>query len=166
MLLTGVLTSVQKSQYGTPLFITPKKESTVSFIAEYLRLNQKLVRNTYPLPRIGETMQKLEGLQYATSLYLSMGYYNIRLSLAIQYITTIVTEFGKFKYNRLPMGMCAPGDIFPDKLDEILGDIKGVKTYIDDILVLREDIFENHIDQMRIVFGRLFATGLKVDVPK
>ena len=96
MLLTGVLTSVQKSQYGTPLFITPKKESTVSFIAEYLRLKQKLVRNTYPLPRIGETMQKLEVFQYATALDMDMGYYTIRLSPASQDMMTVVTEFGKF----------------------------------------------------------------------
>ena len=47
-----------------------------------------------------------------------------------------VTEFGKFRYNRLPMGTCASGDILKFKVDELLGDIKGVKTYIDDILVL------------------------------
>ena len=74
-----------------------------------------------------------------------MGYYTIRLSPAIQDMTTIVTEFGKFRYNRLPIGMCASRDIFQAKLDELLGDIEGVKTYIDDILVLGKDRFENHI---------------------
>ena len=39
------------------------------------------------------------------------------------------------------MGMCASGGIFQAKVDELLGDIKGVKTYIDDILVLGKDIF-------------------------
>ena len=38
-------------------------------------------------------------------------------------MTTIVTEFGKFRYNRLPMAMCASGDIFQDKVDKILSDI-------------------------------------------
>ena len=56
-------------------------------------------------------------------------------------MTTIVTEFRKFRYNRLPMGMCASGDIFQAKLDELLGDIEGVKKYIDDILVLSKDSF-------------------------
>ena len=81
-------------------------------------------------------MQKLEGFQYATALDINMGYYNIRLSPASQDMTTIVTEFGKFRYNRLPMGMCTLVDIFQAKLDEILGDIEGVKTDIDDKLVL------------------------------
>ena len=40
-----LLTSVQKSQYGAPIFIIPKKEETVRFITDYHRLNQKLARS-------------------------------------------------------------------------------------------------------------------------
>ena len=78
-----VLTTVQYSKYGTPIFILTKKEGTVKFITDYLRLNQKLVRNPYPLPRIGKNIQKMEGFQYATALDLNMGYYTIRLSPVI-----------------------------------------------------------------------------------
>ena len=84
-------------------------------------------------------MHKLEGFQYATELDLNMGYYTIRLSPASQYMTTIVTEFCKFRYNRLPMGMCASGYIFQANVDELIGDIEGAKTYIDDILVFSQD---------------------------
>ena len=91
----GVLTLVQQSQYGTPVFIIPKREGTVRFITDYQRLNQQLVRKPYHLPRIGETIQKLEGFQYATALSFNMGYYTIRIFPASQDMTTIVTEFGK-----------------------------------------------------------------------
>ena len=107
-----MLTPVQNIQYGTPIFIIPNKEGTLRFIKDYFRLKQKLVRKSYPLLRIGETMQQLEGFQYATTLYLNMGYYIIRLSPTSQDMTTIIIEFEKFKYNHLPMGMCASGDIF------------------------------------------------------
>ena len=53
---------------------------------------------------------------------------------------TIVTEFGKLKYNRLPMGMCASGDILQAKVDGLLGDIYGIKIFIYDILVLSKEI--------------------------
>ena len=79
------------------------------------------------------------------ALYLNMGYYNIRLSPASQDMTAIVTEFGRLGYTFLPIGMCASGGIFQAKVDEILGDIKGVKTCINDILVLSKDRFEKHI---------------------
>ena len=111
-------------------------------------------------------MQQLEGLEYTTELYLNMGYYTIRVSPAIQDMKTINNEFGKFRYNRLPMGMCASVDIFQAKVDKILGDIEGVKMQIYDILVLSKDKFENNIDQIRIIFGRLRDAGLKVNAPK
>ena len=111
-------------------------------------------------------MQHLVGVHYATALILNLGYYTIRLSPTSQDMTTIDTEFGKFGYNILPMGMCASGDIFQAKVDEILGDIEGFKMYIDDILVLGKNSFENHIDQLRIIFGRLRAAGLQVNAPK
>ena len=101
----GVLTLLQQSQYGTPVFINPNKKESVRFITEYLRRNQKLVRTPYPLPRIGKTMQQLEVSQYATTLDLNIGYYTIRIFLTSQDMTRIVTEFGEFRYNLLPMGM-------------------------------------------------------------
>ena len=133
---------------------------------DYHRLNQKLVRNPYPLPRIGETMQQLEGFQYTPELDRNMGFYTIRFFPASQDMTKIVTKFGKFRYNRLPMGMCASRDIFQAKVDELLGDIEGVRTYTNDILVLGKDSSENHIEQLIIIFGKLHAEALKVNAPK
>ena len=118
-----MLTPVHQSQCGTPVFIIPKKEGIVRFITDYHRLNQQLVRNPSPLPRICETMQKLEGFQYATALYLNVGYYTIILSPSSKDTTRIFTGFGKFRYNRLPMGVCASGDISQAKSDELLRDI-------------------------------------------
>ena len=64
------------------------------------------------------------------------------------------------------MGMCTSGDIFQAKVDELLGDIEGVKIYIIDIIVSSKDYFGKHIEQLRIIFGRLRAAGLKVITPK
>ena len=65
----------------------------VRFIKEYHRLNHKVVRKPYPLPRMDKMMQKLKGFYYAITLYPNMGYYAIRPSPTRQYMTTIVTEF-------------------------------------------------------------------------
>ena len=46
-------------------------------------------------------MHQLEGLQHVTTLDFNMGYYTLRLYTASQDMETIVTEFGKFRYNRL-----------------------------------------------------------------
>ena len=151
----GVLTPVQESRYGTPVFIIPKKEGTVRFITDFRRVNKNVVRKPYPIPRIGETMQQLEGFQFATALDLNMGYYTIQLDAASKEITTIVTEFGKFQYNVLPMGLVVSADIFQAKVNELLGDIEGVKAYIDDILVLNKGTFAEHVEQLRLCFNRI-----------
>ena len=95
-----------------------------------------------------------------------MGYYNIRILTVSQDMTEIVTECDKFRYNRPPMGMCASVYIFQEKLDELLNDIKGVITYIDDILISSKDIFSNEIYQVIFIFSRLRAAGLKLNAHK
>ena len=95
-----------------------------------------------------------------------MVYYTIRLYPVSQDMTKIVTAFGKSRYTRLSMGMCTLGDIFQSKVDKLLGDINGIKMYIDDILVLGKDCFRKHIEQLIMLFGLLRAAGLKVNAPK
>ena len=90
----------------------------------------------YLLPRIVDTTQHMVVFQYVTGLDINMVYYTIILLNTGQYMTTIFTEFGKFGYNPLHVGMFSSEDIFQAKVDELLGDIEGVKTYICDILVL------------------------------
>ena len=76
-------TSTAEPIWNTHIYYPCNKEGTVRFITDHHRLNHKLVRNPYPLPRIYETMQQVEGFQYATALDLNMGYYTIILSPAI-----------------------------------------------------------------------------------
>ena len=95
-----------------------------------------------------------------------MGYYIVEIFPRSRYLTTIVTEFGKLRYNRVSMGLCAYHDIFQAKLYELLSDIKGVKMYIINILVLGKGGLSQHIDQIIIIFSRLRATGLKLNAPK
>ena len=64
------------------------------------------------------------------------------------------------------MVMFPSGDILQAKIDKLLDYIEGVKTYIDDILVLSKDSFEKNIGNLIIISGRLCASDLKVNAPK
>ncbi len=141
----------------------------VRFVTDFRRVNKNIVRKPYPIPHISETMQQLlvDGFQFATALDLNMGYYSIQLDVESKDITTIVTEFGKFRYNVLPMGLVSSGgDIFQAKVNELLGDIEGVKAYIDDILVLNKGTFKDHVDQLCTCFQRIRRAGLKINAKK
>ena len=162
----GVLERVQQSEWGTPTFIIPKKDNKVRFISDFRRLNAKIKRKPYPLPRISDTLQQLEGFQYATSLDMNMGYYHIRLSPEASDMCTIITEFGKYRYKRLPMGVSCSPDIFQAKIYELLGDIEGTKAYIDDILVIKRGTFKEHLEQLEEIFRRCEKTNLKLNAEK
>ena len=62
------------------MFIIPKKEGTVRFLADFRKVNRLIVRKPYPIPRIADTLQQLEGFKYATALDLNIGYYTIPLA--------------------------------------------------------------------------------------
>jgi hypothetical protein len=51
------------------------------------------------------TLQELEGFTYATALDLNMGYYTSRLDAQASEMCTIIFPWGKYSYNRLPMGL-------------------------------------------------------------
>ena len=119
------------------------KEVTMRFVKDYLNLNHKLIRKPYPFPRIGVTMQQLWGFQCVTALDFNMLYQTIDISPESRNLTTIVTIFGKFRYNMVPMVMCDSSDIFQANVDDIIGDIQGVKPFINNILVLGKGIFPN-----------------------
>ena len=68
----------------------PKKNGTMQFIADLRQINKKIVRKPFPIPKISDVMQKLEGFQYATALDLNMGYYHIRLDPDAQKICTLI----------------------------------------------------------------------------
>ena len=111
-------------------------------------------------------MTQLEGFQYSTTLYLKMVYYMIRIIPPIQDMMKIVNKFRTFRYNHLPMRMCASGDIFQAKVDELPGYIRGIKSYIDDILFQIKISFYKDIEQLKIIFTRLCTAGLKFNAHK
>jgi hypothetical protein len=62
--------------------------------------------------------------------------------------------------------MCCSGDVFQAKVDQLLGDIEGVKTYIDDILVINKGSFDDHMKQLDTCLARIQEARLKVKADK
>ena len=162
----NVLKRINRSEWGSPTFIIPKKDGTVRFISDFRELNKLIKRKPFPLPKIQDLLLKLEGFQYATSLDLNMGYYHIELSPDSKKLCTIVLPWGKYEYQRLPMGLCNSPDIFQEKMNILMGDLEYVRAYIDDLLILTKGSFTDHLQKLSEVFTRLQKAGLKVNAKK
>ena len=159
----NVLKRINRSEWGSPTFIIPKKDGSVRFISDFRELNKLIKRKPFPLPKIQDLLLKLEGFQFATSLDLNMGYYHIELSPESKKLCTIVLPWGKYEYQRLPMGLCNSPDIFQEKMNTLMGDLEYVRAYIDDLLILTKGTFLDHLQKLSEVFLRLQQAGLKVN---
>jgi hypothetical protein len=96
LILIGVLKWQPLSKWASPSFIIPKKDHTVRTISDFRELNKQIVRKPYPIPKISATLQELEGITYATTLELIMGYYTIGLDPTAAKMCTIIFPWGKY----------------------------------------------------------------------
>ena len=162
----GVLKKVNRSEWAAPIFIIPKKNGTVRFINDFRELNKRIKRKPFPIPKIQDLLMKLEGFRYGTSLDLKMGYYHIELSPNSKRLCTIVTPWGKYECQRLPMGLCNSPDIFQERMSTLMDGLEFVRTYIDDLLVLTKGSWDDHLTKLEAVLKRLLNAGLKVNARK
>ena len=76
----------------------PKEEWNGKIILDFRNLNKCLVRRPYLIPKIADIIQKLEGIYYAISLDLNVGYYTVQLGQDSQKLQTIIRLWGKYQY--------------------------------------------------------------------
>jgi hypothetical protein len=96
-----------------------------------------------------------------------MGYYHIKLSDAAKELCTITrAQWGKYEYQRLPMGLCQSPGIFQEKMNDLLNGLDTMRDYINDILHVTKGSWEDHLTGLEKVFARLQQAGLKVNAKK
>jgi hypothetical protein len=86
-----------------------------------------------------------------------MGFYTIRLDPNASRICTIIFPWGKHSYKRLPMGIAGSPDIFQSKMLELMEDLEYVQAYLDDLLCISRNSFEDHLEKFKEVLSA-FAT--------
>ncbi len=111
-------------------------------------------------------MQELEGFKWATSLDLNMGYYTIRLDPDSQKICTIILPWEKYSYQRLPMGIAGAPDTFQEKMSDLMAKLEFLRTYLDGVLCISMESFDDHMAKLEKVLKRLLDGGLRCNAPK
>ena len=120
----------------------------------------------YPIPKIQYLLLRLEGFWYGTTLDLNMGYYRIELSAKSKEVCTIVTQWGKYEHQQLPMGLCNIPDIFQENMSELFFGLGTVRVYIGNLLHVTKGSCIEYLTILEEMFSRLQKAGLKFNSGK
>jgi hypothetical protein len=120
------------------------------------------------MPRIDELLDKLHGKKFFTTLDLASGYYQIELEESAREKTVFVVEDNLYQFTRMPFGLCNGPPTFQSLMNYALRDVLGKKAlvYLDDVLIIYSDTFEDHLKDIRHVFQLLREVKLTLKMKK
>ena len=150
------------TDWCAPIVAVPKPSGKIRLCVDYTKLNESVRRENFPLPTTDELLAQLDGATVFTKLDCNQGFHQIPLSVESQELTTFITPFGRFCYQRLPFGISSGPEIFHREMTHILAGIQGVICDIDDILVGGRGQKE-HDERLREVLKRLKQAGLTLN---
>ena len=155
------------SPWASPIVMVDKKDGSKRFCVDFRRLNQAIVKNSYPLPLIDDVLSSLGDAKIFSCLDLKSGYWQIEMAEEDRCKTAFVCHKGLYEFNVLPFGLCTAPPVFQDLMNRVLGDIQNKFTiaYLDDIIIYSKT-FEEHIHHLDIVLNKLKGAGLKIKPSK
>ena len=134
---------------------------------DYQDINNILVNNRYPLPRIDKLINSLKGAKFFTKLELKLGYHKILIESTDVCKTTFKTKEELFEWLVIPFGLTNTPATFMRYMDDVLQPFIGkcVIVYNDDILIFIRS-WEEHVRQLRKVFDTLRQHQIYLNIKK
>ena len=154
MIKEGIITT-STSTWASPVVLVPKANEEWRLCIDYRELNNVLKVTSWPLPRMHQVSDRMQGVRYVCALDLLQGYYQIELTKESRHITAFQTTEGLYEYTRLPFGLAVAPAVFQRFVDELLGDMRPykVEAYLDDFL-LKGETWEIFLKNARELFQR------------
>lgn len=161
----GIIAKVEgPSDWVSSITVVKKPNGDLRICLDPKELNQAIRREQFRLPTIDEIVSKLAGARYFSTLDASSGFWNVKLGESSKFCT-FNTPFGRFKFLRMPYGICSASEVFHKKIYEHFDDIEGVCMYIDDLLIYAPDQ-SKHDEILKNVLERCRKINLKLNINK
>jgi hypothetical protein len=149
------------SVWGAPVLFITKKDGSMRMCIDYRSLNEVTIKNKYPLPRIDDLFDQLQGAKYFSKIDLRSGYHQLRIREADIQKTTFVTRYRQYEFTVMPFGLTNAPTFFMNLMNKVFMEEldKFVIVFIDNILIYSKSR-EDHEHHLRIVLERLRAHRL------
>ncbi|GKD36886.1 putative reverse transcriptase domain-containing protein, partial [Tanacetum coccineum] len=144
------------SPWGALVLFFKKKDGSFWMCIDYYELNKLTVKNRYPLPRINDLFDQLQGLRVYSNIDLRSGYHQLRVCEEDILKTAFRTRYGYYEFQVMPFGLTNAPAIFMDLMNRVykLYLDKFVIVFIDDILIYSRNMKE-HKGHLKLILRLL-----------
>ena len=142
--------------WGAPVLFVRKKDGSLRMCIDYRQLNKVTVKNKYPIPRIDDLFDQLQGANYFSKIDLRSGYHQVRVREYDILKTTFCTRYGQFEFLVMSFGLTNAPASFMDLMNRVFKQYLNifVIVFINDIRVYSRTECD-HADHLRIVLQTL-----------
>ena len=155
------------SPWSSPIVLVGKKDGSTRFCVDYRKLNDVTHKDSYPLPRIDDTIEALAGAEWFSTLDLKSGYWQVPLDDAAKEKTAFSTGNGLWQFKVMPFGLCNAPATFERLMEQVLLGLPAsiALVYLDDIVVPGHTL-PHQINNLRQVFECMRKAKLKLSPKK
>ena len=166
MVKMGVITEVtEPTDWCAGMVVVSKPSGKVRICVDLTKLNANVCRERHVLPSVETTFAQLGGAKHFSKLDANSGFWQIEMDTESSKLTTFITPFGRYKFNRLPFGITSAPEHFQRRMNEILANTEGAVCLIDDVLVYGSTQSE-HDQRLLTVLQKLSEAGLTLNKEK
>jgi len=132
----GVISRVKElTAWCAAMVVVPKASGAVRICVDMKPLNENVLCETHPMPKVYITLAQLTGATMFSKLDANSGFWQIPLAKESRHLNTFITPYGRFCFNKLPFGISSAPEVFQRQMSDILSNLPGVLCHIDDIVV-------------------------------
>ena len=163
---TGVIKKIDTpTPWCAGMVVVPKKEGKIRICVDLKPLNESVLREIHPLPKVEDTLAQLSGARVFSKLDANSGFWQFPLAEKSQQLTTFITPFGRYHFTKMPFGISSAPEHFQKRMSAILSGLEGVLCLMDDILVFGTDEGEHHRRLTRVL-RRIHSAGVTLNPAK
>nr|GEY90428.1 putative reverse transcriptase domain-containing protein [Tanacetum cinerariifolium] len=144
------------SPWGAPVLFVKKKDVSFRMCIDYRELNKLTVKNRYPLPRIDDLFDQLQGSSIYSKIDLRSGYHQLRVREEDIPKTAFRTRYGYYEFQVMSFGLTNAPAIFMDLMNRVCKPYldKFVIVFIDNILIYSKNKQE-HGEHLKLILELL-----------